>query len=134
MPVFGVLAQAHIGDHEQLRVSPLDRGRRQLHDALLIPCPGAVLVLLRRHPEQHHGGYPQRGELLGLCEDLGDRQALDARHRSDRLTRRTRLGDEQRQHEPAGAQLGLSRTNPRRGADARSLRMRVCGNDMVLSG
>jgi hypothetical protein len=85
VPVVGVLAQAHICHHQQLGHSLLDRARGQLHDALAIPRAGAVRVLLGGQPEQHHRGDPQRGRLLGLVDRGGERQAVDPRHRRDRL-------------------------------------------------
>ena len=115
VPVGGVLAQAHVGDHEQLRHGLLDRARGQLHDALLVPRARAVLVLLGGQPEQHHRGDPQRGRLPRLGDGRRERQAIDAGHRRDRLAAGRApsppapagwlgLGHEQRQHELAGAQ------------------------------
>ena len=118
--VVGVLAQAHVGDHEQLGQRLLDRARGQLHDALLVPRARALLVLLARarrtaSPRRSRARRP-RAPRSTRC---GDRQALDARHRRDRLAgaaRTSGLGHEQRQHELAGAQLGLAHEPAQAGA------------------
>ena len=49
-----VLAQAQVGDHQQVRVRGLDRARGELDDALVVPRAGALLVLVRRQAEQQH--------------------------------------------------------------------------------
>ena len=46
--VVGVLAQADVGDDEQLGVRVLDRARRELDDALVVVGAGALGVLARR--------------------------------------------------------------------------------------
>jgi hypothetical protein len=112
VPVRGVLAQAYVREHQQLRHSLLDRARRQLHRALLVPCAGALLVLLRRHAEQHHARNAECGGLTRLLHGCIDRQALHARHRRDRFAA-ARLGGggvahEQRQDQLPGAKLGLA--------------------------
>ncbi len=45
VPVGGVLAQAHVGHHDELGAALLDRTHGELDDAILIPCFAAVLVL-----------------------------------------------------------------------------------------
>ena len=43
-----VLAQAQVGDHEQVGIGGLDRARGELDDALVVPRARALLVLGRR--------------------------------------------------------------------------------------
>ena len=94
--VAGVLAQAQVSDHQQLRVGLLDRPGGQLHDTLVIPRARALLVLGGREPEQQHGGDPERRGLAGLGDGMGDRQPVDAGHRRDRLAAIDAVGDEHR--------------------------------------
>ena len=58
--VVGVLAQAHVGHHEQVGVGLLDRARGELDDALVVPGARALGVLRGRDPEQQHGRDAQR--------------------------------------------------------------------------
>ncbi len=44
--VRGVLAEAEVGDHREVRMGLLDRSGGQLHDALVVPGARALLVLL----------------------------------------------------------------------------------------
>ena len=55
-----VLAQAQVGDHEQLGMGGLDRARGELDHALVVPCAGALLVLVGGQPEQQHAGDAER--------------------------------------------------------------------------
>ena len=67
--VVGVLAQAHIGEHQQLGHGLLDRAHGELHDALLVPRARALLVLGGGDPEQHHRRpIPSAAASLGLLE------------------------------------------------------------------
>ncbi len=52
--VGGVLAEAGVGDHDEVGVRLLQRPDRHLHDALVVVGAGAGLVLVRRDPEQDH--------------------------------------------------------------------------------
>ena len=55
-----VLAQAHVGDDEQVGVGVLDRARGELDDALVVPGARALLVLVGGDAEQQHGGDAER--------------------------------------------------------------------------
>ena len=106
--VRGVLAQAHVGDHDQVRVRLLERAHGQLHDALVVVCARALLVLLGGEPEQQHG---RDAELMGdarLLDGVGDREPLDARHRLDGRAAVGAELHEHRVHEMGGAELGLA--------------------------
>ena len=58
--VRGVLAQAEVGDDQQVRMGGLDRPRGELDHALVVPRAGAFGVLARRQPEEQHGGDAER--------------------------------------------------------------------------
>jgi hypothetical protein len=75
VPVARVLAEADIGDDEQVRVRLLDRARRELDDAFVVPRARSLGVLLLGNPKENDAGNPQRCELGTLVEQLGDRQA-----------------------------------------------------------
>ena len=77
--VRGVLAEADVGDHGQVRVRLLQRPHRHLHDALVVVGAGADLVLGGGDAEEQDRADPGGGELRRLGYQLGDREALDAR-------------------------------------------------------
>ena len=102
-----VLAEADVGDHEQLRDGGLERPDRQLDRPVLVPGARPGFVLLGRQPEQEHGGHSEGRQLARLDHGLGHREPLDARHRRDGRPAVQPLGDEQRRHQRRRAQLGL---------------------------
>ena len=108
MAVRRVLAQADVGDHDQVGVGLLERPDRHLHDALRIVGAGAGLVLGGRDAEQDHGADPGRLELGRLGDQLGDREALDPGHRGHRLAHPLAGDDEQGLHEVARRELRLA--------------------------
>ena len=77
--VRGVLAQADVGDDEQVGVRLLDRARGELDDALVVVGARALLVLLGRDAEQQHRRDAERVRLAGLLDRVRDRQPVDAR-------------------------------------------------------
>ena len=104
-----VLAQAEVGDHEQVRVRGLDRARGELDHALVVVGAGAELVLGGREAEQQHGGDPERVGDPGLLDRAVDAQVVDPRQRRDR---RALLGAGDHEHridEVRGRQLRLAR-------------------------
>ncbi len=96
VPVARVLAQAEVGDDDQLGMRVLDGAGGELDDALVVPGSRALLVLARRQPEQQDGGKPELLRLAGFGYGVGDRQVVDAWHRGDRLPAVDPVGDEQR--------------------------------------
>ena len=109
VPVVGVLAQAQVGDHDQLGVRLLDRAGGELDDAVIVVIgAGALGVLVRGDPEQDHGGDAERGGAARLGHRLGDREPVDPRHRPDRLASLDALGHEQRVHEVGRGELRLA--------------------------
>jgi hypothetical protein len=103
-----VLAQAKIGDHDQVGVRLLDRSGRELDDALVVPGAGALLVLARRKPEQEDGRDPQRCRLPGLVDGVRDGKPVDARHRLDRFAPVDPVSHEHRVDEIGGIQARLA--------------------------
>ena len=79
--VRGVLAQAHVGDDEQVRHFLLERAHRGLHRRVAIPGRRAGRVLAVRQPEQQHAGYPVGLRRRGFLHDFVDRELKHARHR-----------------------------------------------------
>ena len=74
-----VLAEAHVGDDEQVGHGVLHRAHRLLHDAVLGVGLGAARVLLLRDAEQQHGRDAHAGGVLALLDELVDREAVLAR-------------------------------------------------------
>ena len=72
VPVVGVLAEAHVRDHQQLGRGVLDRTDRLRHDAVRAVVVAAGRVLGRRDAEQDHGRNAQRGDRLRLTGQLID--------------------------------------------------------------
>jgi len=69
-----VLAEAGVGYDEQVGMGVLDRTRRELNDAFVVPRPGALGVLLVGDAEQHDAGNPERRELTAFGNRLRDRE------------------------------------------------------------
>ncbi len=82
--VRGVLAQAHVGDHDELGVGVLERPDGQLDHALVVVGAGRALVLLGRQAEQQHRRHAGGVGGARLLDQVRDRQPVDARHRPDR--------------------------------------------------
>ena len=132
--VVGVLAEADVGDHQQLGTRLLDRARTAsctTPSSSQAPEPSASFAA--GIPNSITPAIPSAAARGPPRATRRDRQALDAGHRRDRLAPRQRRGlrDEQRQHELAGAQLGLAH-EPAQRALARSRRMRVWGKAIAL--
>ncbi len=56
----GVLAEAHVGDDQQIRGPLLDLADRLLHGSILRPGLRTLLILLVRQAKQEHRGNAQR--------------------------------------------------------------------------
>ena len=80
-----VLAETHVADDDEVGIGLLDGARGELDDALVVPRTGALLVLVRGDAEQHEPGDAAVDELARLADRLVDAEAVDARHRVDRL-------------------------------------------------
>ena len=69
----------------EVGVGVLERANRHLHDALVVVGAAADLVLGGGDAEEQDRVDPGGGDLAGLLDQVGDREALDARHRVDAL-------------------------------------------------
>ena len=103
-----VLAQADVGEHEQLGVRRLDRARGELDHALVVPGARALLVLLGRQAEQQHARDPERGGGARLVDRAVDREMVDSRQRSDRRPPLSAGDHEHRVDQVLDRQLGLA--------------------------
>ena len=108
MAVAGVLAEAEVGDHDQLGVRLLDRLGRELDDTLVVPRPGPFFVLGGRKPEQEHRWNFQLRRLASFGHGVRDREPVDPGHRRDRFTPVDPVRDEHRIHEIPGRQVSLT--------------------------
>ncbi len=106
--VRGVLAEADVGDHGQVGVGLLQRPDRHLHDALVVVGAGAGLVLAGRDAEEEDRADSGGGDVGGLGDQLGDREALDAGHRLDLLADALAGDDEGGLDQVRRGQLGLA--------------------------
>ena len=68
--VVGVLVDAQVGDEHHL-VAHLGAqvGEGELHDAVGVPGPGALRVLVGGHAEEDHAGDAEGGELAHLLAE-----------------------------------------------------------------
>ena len=94
--VRGVLAQAHVGDDQQLLAGGADRADRLLHDAVVGVALGAHRVLGRGQAEEDHPADPQLLDLLGLARHLVDREVEAAGQRRDLAAQPLAGGHEER--------------------------------------
>jgi hypothetical protein len=99
--VGGVLAEADVGDHGEVGVGVLQRADRHLHDPLVVVGAGADVVLVGGDAEDQHRFDPGRGDLAGVLHEVGDRVALDARHRGNLLAD-VLAGDDEGRHDQVG--------------------------------
>ena len=112
--VRGVLAQAHVGHHEQLAAGGADRAHGLLHDAVVRVALGAHGVLRRGQAEEDDPADPQPLDLLGLA-----RRPRPPRGGSSREARGSRGGGPRRGPRRAGRSGWRGRASsraPSRGA------------------
>jgi hypothetical protein len=103
-----VLAEAHVGRHQEVRHHVLHRPHRLLHDAVLGVRLRAARVLLDGQPEQQHAGDAHARDVLHVLHQLVDREAELAGHRADRLANAAAVDDEQRVDEIVDRERGLA--------------------------
>ncbi len=121
VPVARVLAQAEVGDHEQVGVRGVDRADRLLDDAVVVPGAGALLVLGAGMPNSSTAGMPSAATApasvtaaaTGRRETPGHR--LDRRRRTRSPPRRTAAS---RGRRPTGASRARDRAAPECAAGA----------------
>ena len=113
--VVGVLAQADVGPHHQVRHPALDGADRTRHRAVARPRSRALGVLLLRDAEKEHRAHAQRGERLGLlCRGLGGEPGV-AGERGNRDPIALGVVHEQRRHELVGSDARLARQRAQAG-------------------
>src|SRR5216684_254192 len=108
VPVARVLAQAHVGEDQQVRHHVLHRPHRLLHDAVLRVRLRAARVFLGGQTEQQHTGDPHARDVLHILHELVDGETELAGHRPDRLAPAAPVDDEQRVDEVINGQRGLA--------------------------
>ena len=96
MSVRRVLAEAHVGHQDELGEARPQRAQSELHDAVVLPRTGRLLVLLLRYAEEHHRLNAAADELFDLAHDVLDGEA---RHAGQRLVAKRFGRDEERHHE-----------------------------------
>src|SRR5262249_53798216 len=75
VPVRRVLAEAHVGEEQQVREAVAQLAQRLLDDAVRVPGAGALVVLRVRDPEQDHARDAGRSNDLDLARKVGDGEA-----------------------------------------------------------
>ena len=63
-----VLAEADVGEQDELREARPQRAQRDLDDAVLLPRAGRLVVLHLGDAEEHHRADAARGKLLDLVQ------------------------------------------------------------------
>ena len=116
VPVIGVLAQTHVGDHEKLGQLVLQRTDRPLNDAVVVEVLVADRILRGRDAEEQHPRrslLPPPGARLLHC--LIDGELADPGHRRNRIANILAVDDEQRVDEIGRGKHRLAhrRTEPR---------------------
>ena len=96
MPVAGVLAHAHVGDHHHLRVGRLDGPYTLLHDPLRVIVLAPHLILGSGQAKQQHSGDTQGGQIVHLSPKLVDGQMILARHGGNLLPHSLTMHEKQR--------------------------------------
>ncbi len=112
--VIRVLAEADVGDHEQLRHRFLERPRRPLHHPFVGPALGALGVLALRQPEEQHAGDSEVPHLAALLHDGVHAHLVIARHRGDLAPDARARTHEQRVHQAVGRKPRLPHKPPQR--------------------
>ena len=113
--VVRVLAQAGVGDQDEVEVRVAEPAQRLLDDAVRDPAAGPDGVLVGRQAEQDHAADAERGERAGVHERLVRGHALHAGHGADGLaTLAARAG--RTAARPAGAGGSGSRARTRAGS------------------
>ena len=107
-----VLAEAHVGDDEQVGDRLLDGANRLLDDPVLRVGFAPPRVLLLGQPEQEHGGNAQTRHVLALPHELVDGEPELARHRRDGFAHAPAVDDEQGVHQLVGAKRRLTHHLP----------------------
>ena len=85
-----------------------------LHDAVVGPGAGGLLVLLGRQTEEQQAANPKRRAGLGLFHRLVDREVEDPGHGADLFANAFAGADKHRIDQRAGTQMRLAHQRPHR--------------------
>ena len=107
--VRGVLAEADVSHQHQLGVLRAERAKRLLHDPVLVPGTGALVVLLVGHAEEEERLDAKPGQLAGLGDEVVDRVTA---HPGQILVPNRRGPGEERQHEVVEVEPRLAHQAP----------------------
>jgi hypothetical protein len=113
--VIHVLAQADVGDHDQVGRLVFDGAHGELHDALGVVGAARRRVLVRGDAEQEHRRYAEALDLAHLGQQVADRKLLAAGHGGDGPLDVLTVRDEQRVDEVVGREGRLAHHAPQRG-------------------
>jgi hypothetical protein len=102
VPVVRVLAEADVGDDEELGQLALDGADRGLHWRFGIVGVRSDVVLVLGNAEEQDAVDAVGLRRCGFFDRFIDRQVADARHRGHFAADALALADEQRQHEHVG--------------------------------
>ena len=97
--VVGVLAEADVRNHGDIRGGLLDDAHGLLDYPIRLVGLTPHRVLVGRYPEEEDGGYVQLHDRSDLGQEAVERQAVHARHRPDFLLNVAPVGDEDRVYE-----------------------------------
>ena len=128
VPVVGVLVEAEVGHQHQFVTDGGAQGaQRQLDDAVGIPGPAALGVLVLGHAEEDQAGHAERGQPLGLgdqrVEGVLDWPGMEAIGTGDVDA----LAHEERRNQIVDVQMRVSATSRRRAGVRRNRRRRRVG-------
>ena len=115
MAVVHVLAQADVGDHDQVGCLVFDGAHGELHDALGVVGAARRRVLVRGDAEQQHRRNAETLDLAHLGQQVADRELLATGHRGDRPLDVLSVRDEQRVDEVVGREGRLAHHATQRG-------------------
>ena len=94
-----VLAQAGVGNHDQVGHGGFDGGGGLLDNAAVMPCARGIVIFIGRNAKQNDRRNAQIVDLLGFFDDLVDRKLKHPWHRlnflSDRVARNRKQGVDQ---------------------------------------
>src|SRR5262249_30110599 len=108
MPVVRVLAEAHVGDPDQLRGRAPDGFERPRDHAIARHRCGAPRVLVLRNAEQDDRAHADVGEPAALLGDAIDRLLRHTRHRAYGPLDPAPGDDEERLHQLCAVDVGLA--------------------------
>ena len=130
--VAGVLAEADVGDDEQVGVVLLQVAHGGLDRRLVVVGLGPDLVLVLGNTEQQHRPDALLHRLADLFDQAVRREVVVARHRRDLVLDALPVAHEERVDEIAAASRCVSRTMSRIAAVRRSRRGRASGKHQVI--